>query len=153
LGHSLYGATKLCSLLLIAEYGIMDGLCFVVNRCGVLAGPRQVGKVDQGVFALWVPMHRFGREHSYDGWGEQVCRCATTSTLMISANCLTPNSLASRPCPARRLTRVGVCCSLSLLEATQGYQEITGRTVAARSVPETRLAYVKWYIWDNRKVA
>src|SRR4051794_21077618 len=50
--RSLYGATKLCSELLIQEYGAMYGLRFIINRCGVITGPWQMGKVDQGVFAL-----------------------------------------------------------------------------------------------------
>ena len=33
----------------------------MINRCGVLAGPWQMGKVDQGVIALWVARHFFGR--------------------------------------------------------------------------------------------
>ena len=69
--RSLYGATKLCSELLIQEYGAMYGLRYIINRCGVLAGPWQMGKVDQGVFALWVAMHHFERELSYIGWGGQ----------------------------------------------------------------------------------
>ena len=36
----------------IAEYVESFGLRAVVNRCGVVAGPWQLGKVDQGVFAL-----------------------------------------------------------------------------------------------------
>src|SRR5262249_26519985 len=37
--RSLYGATKLCSELLIQEYGAMYGLRFIINRCGVITGP------------------------------------------------------------------------------------------------------------------
>ncbi len=44
----MYGATKLASELLIEEYRAMYGLRTVVNRCGVIAGPWQMGKVDQG---------------------------------------------------------------------------------------------------------
>src|SRR5207249_2436722 len=46
--RSLYGATKLCSELIIAEYGALHGLPAVINRCGVVTGPWQMGKVDQG---------------------------------------------------------------------------------------------------------
>jgi hypothetical protein len=44
--RSLYGATKLCSELLMQEYGAMYGLRCIINRCGVLTGPWQMGKVD-----------------------------------------------------------------------------------------------------------
>src|SRR5215218_499281 len=48
--RTLYGATKLAAELLITEYAETYGLQAVVNRCGVIAGPWQMGKVDQGVF-------------------------------------------------------------------------------------------------------
>src|SRR5260370_12105881 len=73
--RSLYGATKLCSELLIHEYCAMYGLRYVINRCGVIAGPWQMGKVDQGVFALWMAKHYFGGGLAYIGWrgtGKQV---------------------------------------------------------------------------------
>ena len=46
--RSLYGVTKLCSELLIEEYGAAHGLKAIINRCGVLTGPWQMGKIDQG---------------------------------------------------------------------------------------------------------
>ena len=42
------GATKLASELLVEEYRAMYGLRTIVNRCGVISGPWQMGKVDQG---------------------------------------------------------------------------------------------------------
>ena len=50
LPRSLYGASKLASELLVQEYREAFGLRAFINRCGVIAGPGQFGKVDQGVF-------------------------------------------------------------------------------------------------------
>jgi CDP-paratose 2-epimerase len=141
--RSLYGATKLCSELLIAEYGAMYGLRVVVNRCGVLAGPWQMGRVDQGVFALWVAAHRFGRELSYVGWGgagKQVRDLLHVEDLceLLDAQLTRFDALAGQTFNVGG----GAGCSLSLLEATRLCQEITGRTVLVRSVPETRPADV-----------
>ena len=47
----------------------MYGVRAIVNRCGVLTGPWQMGKVDQGVFTLWVAMHVFKGELKYKGYG------------------------------------------------------------------------------------
>ena len=55
--RTLYGATKLSAELLVAEYAANFGLPTVVNRCGVIAGPWQMGKVDQGVFTFWLLHH------------------------------------------------------------------------------------------------
>lgn len=67
--RSLYGYTKLSGEQLIEEYRASFGLQAVVNRCGVLAGPWQFGKVDQGVIALWVMAHVFARPLRYIGYG------------------------------------------------------------------------------------
>ena len=67
--RTLYGATKLAAELLIAEYADGFGLRAVVDRCGVIAGPWQMGKVDQGVFAFWLFHHHFGLPLSYIGFG------------------------------------------------------------------------------------
>ena len=67
--RTLYGATKLSAELLIEEYAASFGLRAVVDRCGVIAGPWQMGKVDQGVFSWWLLSHHFGRPLTYIGFG------------------------------------------------------------------------------------
>jgi CDP-paratose 2-epimerase len=67
--RTLYGTTKLAAELLIEEYRAAYGLRAVVDRCGVVAGPWQMGRVDQGVFSYWLLAHRFGRPLSYLGYG------------------------------------------------------------------------------------
>jgi CDP-paratose 2-epimerase len=67
--RSLYGATKLASELFVEEYVSAFSLKAIVNRCGVITGPWQMGKVDQGVFALWMARHYFRGERSYIGYG------------------------------------------------------------------------------------
>jgi CDP-paratose 2-epimerase len=51
---SLYGSTKLTSELLAIEYSQMFDFPVWINRCGVIAGPGQFGKIDQGVFSYWI---------------------------------------------------------------------------------------------------
>ena len=67
--RTLYGATKLAAELLVEEYRAAYGVRAVVDRFGVIAGPWQMGKVDQGVIAHWVIAHRFGRPLQYLGFG------------------------------------------------------------------------------------
>jgi CDP-paratose 2-epimerase len=67
--RSLYGYTKYSAEQLIDEYRAAFGLRSIVNRCGVIAGPWQFGKVDQGVASLWVLAHHFGRPLAYIGYG------------------------------------------------------------------------------------
>ena len=75
---SLYGATKLASEALSLEYGDAFGWPVRINRCGVLAGARQFGKADQGIFAFWLHSWRERRPLKYigfDGHGHQVRDC------------------------------------------------------------------------------
>jgi CDP-paratose 2-epimerase len=67
--RSLYGYTKYAAELLVDEYRAAFGIRGVINRCGVIAGPWQFGKVDQGVAALWVLAHYFRRPLTYIGYG------------------------------------------------------------------------------------
>ncbi|HET9219146.1 MAG TPA: NAD-dependent epimerase/dehydratase family protein [Terriglobia bacterium] len=67
--RTLYGYTKFAAELLVEEYRYVFGLRSVINRCGVITGPWQFGKVDQGVASLWVLAHWFGRPLSYIGYG------------------------------------------------------------------------------------
>ncbi len=77
--RSLYGSTKLAGEMFLEEYGEAFGLNYVINRCGVLAGPGQFGRVDQGVYTLWVAHHLYGKPLSYTGFGGTACRCAISS--------------------------------------------------------------------------
>jgi len=75
---SLYGATKLTSEALALEYGHTFDFPVWINRCGVMAGARQFGKPDQGIFAFWLHSWREGRPLKYigfDGLGHQVRDC------------------------------------------------------------------------------
>ena len=67
--RSFYGASKLASELLVQEYANAYGFQAIINRSGVIAGPGQFGKVDQGVFTLWIANHYFGKPLSYTGFG------------------------------------------------------------------------------------
>lgn len=67
--RSYYGASKLASELIAQEYAAATGMRLLINRCGVLTGPWQMGKVDQGVIALWVLHHHFRQPLTYTGFG------------------------------------------------------------------------------------
>src|SRR3954453_16928734 len=137
--RTLYGATKLAAELLICEYAAGFGLRAVVNRCGVIAGPWQMGKVDQGVFAFWVFHHHFGLPLSYIGFGgagRQVRDLIHVDDLTD----LIDDQLSDPDGWAGFVGNVGGGRdhSLSLLETTEICRELTGNEVPIDSVPETR---------------
>jgi CDP-paratose 2-epimerase len=72
---SLYGFTKLASEKLIKEMFFTNKLKYIINRFGVIAGPWQFGKQDQGFVSLWIARHMLGKKISYigfEGLGNQV---------------------------------------------------------------------------------
>jgi CDP-paratose 2-epimerase len=151
--RSLYGATKLCSELLIQEYGAMYDLRFIINRCGVLTGPWQMGKVDQGVFALWVAMHHFGQGLRYIGWGgagKQVRDLLHVADLadLLAVELERFETLNG----ATFNVGGGVEGSLSLRETTALCQAITGQTVPIAAVDVNRPADLPLYLSDCRRV-
>lgn len=70
--RSLYGATKLAGELMIKEYVEMFGLKAVVNRSGLIAGPGQFGKTDQGVITHWAASYIYEKPLAIFGNGKQV---------------------------------------------------------------------------------
>jgi len=66
---SLYGATKLASEIMALEYHYTFGFPVWINRCGVIAGPGQFGKIDQGIFSFWIYQYLLNKPLSYIGFG------------------------------------------------------------------------------------
>ncbi len=147
--RTLYGATKLAAELLIAEYADGFGLRAVVDRCGVIAGPWQMGKVDQGVFAFWLFHHHFGLPLSYIGFGgtgKQVRDLLHVDDLVE----LVDEQLSDPGAWAGFVGNVGGGRdhSLSLLETTEICRELTGSEVPIDSVQETRPGDVPIFLAD-----
>ena len=147
--RTLYGATKLAAELLIEEYRAAYGLRAVIDRCGVIAGPWQMGKVDQGVFTYWMLAHHFGRPLRYIGFGgsgKQVRDLLHVDDLLE----LLDEQLAD---PARWdgvTVNVGGGASVQPLAARddRAVREITGNEVDDRPSTETRPGDVPIYISD-----
>ncbi len=147
--RTLYGTTKLAAEMLIEEYRATYGLRAVVNRCGVVAGPWQMGKVDQGVFTYWMLAHHFRRPLSYIGFrgsGKQVRDLLHIDDLVD----LVDEQLGNPDHWDGRTVNVGGGreCSLSLLETTAICEEITGNRVDVTSTGESRPGDVPVYLSD-----
>jgi CDP-paratose 2-epimerase len=147
--RTLYGATKLAAELLIAEYAANFGIATVIDRCGVIAGPWQMGKVDQGVFTYWLLAHHFGRPLSYIGYGGsglQVRDLLHVDDLVD----LVDRQLADPAAWNGFLGNVGGGrdCSLSLLETTEMSRELTGKEVPVTAAGTDRPGDVPLYLSD-----
>jgi CDP-paratose 2-epimerase len=151
--RTLYGATKLAAELLIEEYRAALGVPAVIDRCGVIAGPWQMGKVDQGVFTHWMLAHHFQRPLSYIGFGgegKQVRDLLHVEDLvdLVDLQLLGPQEWDGRTVNVGG----GRDCSLSLLEATEVCRELTGNEVPIEPVRETRPGDVPIYLSDCERL-
>jgi CDP-paratose 2-epimerase len=147
--RTLYGATKLAAELLIEEYRTSLDVPAVIDRCGVIAGPWQMGKVDQGVFTHWMLAHYFRQPLSYIGFGgkgKQVRDLLHVEDLvdLVERQLLDPDAWNGRTVNAGG----GRDCSLSLLETTEICRRLTGNEVPIEPVEETRAGDVPIYLSD-----
>lgn len=151
--RSMYGAAKLASELIIHEYIGMYGIRGVINRCGVIAGPWQMGKVNQGVFSLWMLHHYFKKNLQYIGFngsGKQVRDLLHIDDLAQLA--LIEVEMLSELNGKTYNVGGGKDVSLSLLETTSICEEITGNELQIIPVTENRPADVPIYISDNGEI-
>ena len=151
--RSLYGTSKLSAELLIEEYSEFYGLPFIINRCGVLAGPWQMGKVDQGVVVLWVARHFWKKDLSYIGYGgsgKQIRDVLHIDDLFF----LIVDQMHNFHLYERSTFNVGggVNNSVSLFELTELCQKVTGNTVHINKVFDTRQADIPVYITNNTTI-
>ncbi len=151
--RSFYGTSKLAGEQLIQEYVYSYGMRALIDRCGVLAGPWQMGKVDQGVITLWVARHYFGRPLRYTGFGglgKQVRDILHVHDLFD----LLRLQLESPASWDGRVYNVGGgdAISVSLRELTELCIQETGKSVPIASVPETAGVDLRIYATDARKV-
>jgi CDP-paratose 2-epimerase len=152
--RSLYGMTKLSAELMLQEYADAYGLRFVIDRCGLLTGPWQMAKSDQGVIALWVAAHHFKQPLCYIGFGgggKQV-----RDFLHVDDLCdLVLDQVRNIVLYDGNIYNVGGGrdCSLSLLETTALAETITGNRIPISAVPENRPADVRIYLTDNGRVS
>lgn len=153
-GHrSLYGTTKLSAELILQEYIESYGIKGIIDRCGVIAGPWQMGKVDQGIAGFWMASHVFKKPLKYIGFGgkgKQVRDILDIDDLfnLINIQISNVNKYSGK------IYNVGggKNNSLSLLELTDYCQKIAKAKIPIGTQKEDRINDVRIYISDNKKI-
>jgi CDP-paratose 2-epimerase len=149
--RTLYGASKLSAELLIVEYAEAFGLRTVINRCGVVAGPWQMGTAEQGVFAHWMLTFYFNGSLAYTGFGgagKQVRDVLHVADLaeLVDDQLMRPEAWSG----AVINVGGGASANLSLQETTALCQELTGSTVDITSIAADRAGDIRIYVSDCR---
>ncbi|MBY0425650.1 MAG: NAD-dependent epimerase/dehydratase family protein [Cytophagales bacterium] len=151
--RSLYGTTKLASELIIQEYNHFYNMPAVINRCGVLTGPWQMGKIDQGVVVLWAARHFWKIPLSYIGFGgkgKQVRDILHVHDLYR----LIEWQLGNFDKVNGEIYNVGGGkeVSVSLQELTSLCEEASGNKISITKVSENRQADIPIYLSDCTKI-
>jgi CDP-paratose 2-epimerase len=152
--RSLYGMSKLSAEYMVQEFADAYGFRAIVDRCGLLTGPWQMAKADQGVIALWAAAHVFGRPLQYIGFGgkgKQVrdfLHIADFCELLLE-QIARFDVFAAEPCWN---VGGGPSNSLSLLETTAVCEAVSGRRIEFAADPVDRPADVRVYVSDCSKL-
>ena len=148
--RSFYGTTKLSSEMFIQEYAAFYGLKAAITRFGVIAGPRQMGKTDQGVVTLWMAKHYWNQSLKYIGYGgegKQVRDLLHVDDVVKLID-LQIHQIEKFEGKVYNVGG-GIENSASLLEMTSICEKITGNKIKIGSEVETRTADLRIYITDN----
>jgi len=150
---SLYGFTKLASEKLIREIFFNTKLKYIINRFGVIAGPWQFGKQDQGFVPLWVAKHYLKKNLSYigfGGYGNQVRDvihiddvCEIISIQIKKLKKINNNTFNIGG---------GLKSYISLKDLTSKCQKITNNKIIIKKVPKTSIFDIPYFITDNKKI-
>jgi CDP-paratose 2-epimerase len=161
---SLYGSTKLASEALALEYGASFQFPVWINRCGVLAGAGQFGKIDQGIFSYWLHSWHAGlplRYIGFGGSGHQVRDFLHPSDLLEvvgpQLTVATPPedpifNLGGGPPCALSLARLSQWCARRWPEQTKHYPHLFPKENAGGTQEaENRPFDIPWFVMDSRK--
>ena len=150
---SLYGFTKLSSEKLIEEYSFSDNIKYIINRFGVVSGPWQFGKQDQGFISLWLWRFINKKKLNYIGFGglgnqvrdiihvEDVCELILEQINKI-------NKINNK------IFNVGggLNNSISLKELTIKSRKITKNDIYIGKITKTSNYDIPYYVTNNRKI-
>ena len=151
---TIYGLTKLCSEMLIEEFSYAYKLKYLINRCGVISGPLQFGKQDQGFVSLWIWRHLNKKKLSYigyGGYGNQIRDVLHIDDLseLILLQIKNINKINNK------LFTVGGSKTsyTSLSQLTKLCQKITGNKIKMGKVSKTSSYDIPYYLSDNTLVS
>ena len=150
---SVYGFCKYSSEHLIREFSFLYKIKYIINRFGVISGPWQFGKQDQGFVSLWVWRHLNKRKLNYIGFGgrglqirdvihiEDVCKLIALQVKKINKNF---NLLVN--------VGGGKKNAISLKNLTKLCQKMTSNYIKIGSKKSTSEYDIPYYVTDNSKV-
>jgi len=149
---SLYGYSKISSEMLIEEYNYAYNLNYLIIRSGLITGPWQFGKVEQGLISLWIIKHMFNQKLNYIGFGgtgKQI-----RDVLFIDDFC----ELVLKQIKRFNLIKNKIFCvgggvknQINLKKLTTLCQQITKNKIKISKIKKTSIYDIPYFVADNKK--
>ena len=148
--RSIYGFTKLASEMLIEEFSYQFGIKYIINRCGVISGPLQFGKQDQGFVSLWIWRHLNKLKLSYIGYGgkgNQIRDVLHIDDLkeLINIQIKNFNNIYNKKFCVGGSTK----SYTSLKDLTIICEKVTGNKIKFKKQRKTSIYDIPYYLTDN----
>jgi CDP-paratose 2-epimerase len=152
---TIYGYTKISSEMLINEFNYAFGLEYIINRCGLVTGPWQFGRVEQGLVSLWLWNHLNKKENNlsykgYGGSGKQIRDVLFIDDLklLIFKQIKKFNKLKNNTFTVGG----GYKNTINLIELTKICQQLTGNNIKIRKFKSTSIYDIPFYITSSKKL-
>ena len=146
--HSLFGVSKAAADLLVQEYGLYFGLKTCVFRGGCLTGPDHAGVELHGFLSYLVKCVVMQRPYTVFGHRAKQVRDNIHTNDLVSAFW----AYLLDPDPAAVYNMGGgITSNISMLEAMNSVQEISGKILTWNSSLEPRRGDHIWYVSDLTK--
>ena len=151
---TIYGLTKLASEMFIEEFSYAFKIKYLINRCGVISGPLQFGKQDQGFVSLWIWKHLNKQNLNYIGYGGNGFQ--VRDVLHINDLCeLIHMQIKKINIIYNKLFTVGGSFKsyTSLKNLTNICEKITKNKINFKKISKTSIYDIPYYITDNKLVS
>ena len=150
---SIYGYTKYASELLIKEYSYIFNIKYIINRSGIITGPLQFGKVEQGLISLWLWRHLNNLNLNYIGYGGKGSQIrdilyVDDFSLLIKKQIMTFSKIKNE----LFCIGGGKKNSITLKQLTEKCQKLTKKHPGIKSNPKTYKYDIPLFISSNKKI-
>jgi len=151
---SIYGLTKLASEMFIEEFSYAFGIKYLINRCGVISGPLQFGKQDQGFVSLWMWKHINKQKLTYIGYGGHGNQVRDVLHINDLCNLILLQIKKFDKLHNKIFTVGGSNKSYtSLINLTRICQKITKNKIKINKQTKTSIYDIPYYITNNRLIS
>jgi len=149
---SIYGFTKHASEMLIEEFSFAFGIKYLINRCGVISGPMQFGKQDQGFVSLWIWHHLIKKNLKYIGFGGHGNQIRDVLHIDDLIDLLKKQLRSFKKINNQTFCIGGSTKSYtSLKNLTKLCQNITKNKIKFNKIKKTSIYDIPYFITDNSK--